>query len=79
MNNQGKDDKINKAFAKQLKTEGWRFDWDESKVDVYQLTLVNNRLMNGVPFKFTDEEKAQHQKEMSEIIRIEKMEKTQSA
>ena len=37
-----------------------------------------NRLMNGVPFRFTEEEWEQHNKEMTEIIRKNKEKKAQA-
>ena len=39
---------INEAFARQLKTEKWKFDWDRTKGEVYQLTLDSNRLIQGL-------------------------------
>ena len=39
---------INEAFAKQLKTEKWKFDWSNTKGEVYQLTLTGNRLIQGL-------------------------------
>ena len=37
-----------------------------------------NRLMNGVPFRLTEEEWEQHDKEMSEIIRKDKEKRAQA-
>ena len=39
---------INKAFARQLNTEKWKFDWDDTTGEIYQLTLDHNRLIQGL-------------------------------
>ena len=39
---------VSKAFAKQLKTEKWKFDWYKTKGEVYQLTLERDRLIQGL-------------------------------